>query len=95
MTVEEVLAELKNMVSDLTASGFTAVDSGMMEKLDKFAAAAGKLDMKEGKRLIKNLSKTMKAIQKGKSQTESGSVRLTALDFYVKKHSPKGIVEEL
>ena len=95
MTVEELLAELKNIVASLTASGFTTIDSGMAERLDKFAVAAGKAGMKEGKRLVKNLSKTMKAIQKGKSKAESGSVRLTAIDFYVKKHTPRGIVEDL
>jgi hypothetical protein len=36
----------------------------------------------------------MKAIQEGKSKAESGNVRLTALDFYVKKHG-NGNTEDL
>jgi len=51
--------------------------------------------MKEGKRLIENLAGTVTAIQEGKSNADSGSVRLTALDFYLKKLSDNGIVEDL
>ena len=95
MTVEDLRAELEKVVSSLTTSGFDNIDSGISEKLDKFAASAKELDMKEGKRLIENLSETIKAIQEGKSKAESGGVRLTALDFYLKKHSDSGIVEDL
>ena len=95
MTVEELRAELEKIIISLTASGFNNIDSGITGKLDEFAIAAGKLDMKEGKRLIENLSETMKTIQEGKSKPESGGLRLTALDFYLKKHSDSGIVEDL
>lgn len=95
MTVEELRVELDNIILSLTTSGFNNIDSGVIEKLDKFAAAADELEMKEGKRLIENLSKTMKAIQEGQSKAESGGVRLTALDFYVKKISDSGTVEDL
>ena len=95
MTVEELRTELEKIISALTTSGFGNIDPGTVEKLDKFAVTAGELDMKEGKRLIENLVVTMKAIQEGKSQAESGSIRLTALDFYIKKHTDSGTVEDI
>jgi len=95
MTVEELRAELEKITLTLTDSGFDSIDSGVMEKLAKFAANAGELDMKEGKRLIENLVETIKAIQAGKSTADSGNVRLTALDFYLKKHSEGGAIEDL
>ena len=95
MTVEELRVELEKIISDLTSTGFTSIDSGILEKLEKFAAIADELDMNEGKRLIENLSGAMKAIQAGKSKVDSGTIRLTALDFYVKKLSGSGNIEDL
>ena len=95
MTVEELRSELGNTLSNLADADFGNIDTAVMEKLDEFAAAAGELNMKEGKRLIENLSKTMKAIQEGTSNASSGNLRLTALDFYLKKHSAGGTVEDL
>ena len=87
MTVEELKTELEKIISSLTSSGFGSIDSALVEKLEKFAAVAGELGMKEGKHLIGNLSGSMKAIQEGKSTAESGSIRLMALEFYTKKLS--------
>ena len=95
MTAEEFRTELEKTISSLTASGFGSIDSGTMEKLDNLAVAAGELGMREGKHLIENLSGAMKAIQEGKSKAESGSVRLTALDFYFQKLSGGDSIEEL
>ena len=95
MTVEELRLELEKTISGLTSSGFGTIDSTAVEKLDKFSVMAGELGMKEGKHLIENLSGAMKAIQEGKSKAESGSIRLTALDFYVKKLSGGGNIEDL
>ena len=95
MTVEELKIELEKVVSGLTASGFESIDSGIVAKLDKFAVTAEELGMKEGKHLIRNLSGVMKAIEEGKSTAESGNIRLTALDFYVKKLSGGGNIEFL
>jgi polyhydroxyalkanoate synthesis regulator phasin len=95
MTVEELRAELENIVPDITNLGFNNIDSGIVEKLNNCAVAAGELNMKEGKHLIENLLEAMNAIQEGKSKAESGSLRLTALDFYLKKHSDSGDVEDL
>ena len=95
MTVEELKTELEGIVSGLSATGFGSMDSGIPAKAEKLAAAAGELNMKEGKRLIENLLNSIKAIQEGKSKAESGDVRLTALDFYVKKLSDYGNIEDL
>ena len=96
MTVEELRIGLEEIVLGLTASGFDNIDIGAIEKLDKFAASAEQLGMKEGKRLIENLSGTMKAIQEGKSGAGSGEIRLMALDFYAKKLSAdSGKLEDL
>ena len=95
MTVEELRTELEKIVSALFSSGFVGVDSETMEKLDKFALSAEELGMNEGKHLIENLIDVIKAIQEGTSKAESGTVRLTALDFYIKKLSGGGNIEDL
>jgi len=89
MTIEEetLKTELEKIIAALTSLGFDSIDSGTVEKLDKLAVVAGELGMKTGKQLVENLSGAMKAIQEGKSQAESGNIRLTALDFYIKKLS--------
>jgi hypothetical protein len=94
MTVEELCSELETIVSKLNTAGFGDIDPGLVEKLDNFSVAAGDLGMKEGKHLLENLSGAMKAIKDGKSSADSGSVRLTTLDFYVKKIAG-GNTEEL
>ena len=95
MTVEEFHDELEKTISGLTNSGFTNIDTETIEKLHKFAAVAGELELNEGKKLINNLSDTIKAIQEGRSTADSGNLRLTALDFYLKKYPAGGTVEEL
>ena len=95
MIVGELRTELTTIISALTSSGFENIDSGIVEKLDKIAAAAGESDMKEGKRLIENLSAAMKAIKEGSSKAESGNVRLTALDFYLKNLTDSEHTEDL
>jgi hypothetical protein len=94
MTVEELRRELETTVSNLNSSGFGFIDVGIIEKLDKFGAEAEEQGMKEGKHLIENLSSIMKSIKEGKSKAESGTLRLTALDFYVKKIAG-GQIEDL
>ena len=91
MTVEELKTELEKIISGLSSSGFGNVDSGIVEKLEKLAVTAGELEMNEGKRLIENLASTMKSIKEGQTKADSGNVRLTALDFYVKKLAGGGI----
>jgi len=95
MTVEEFRTELEKIVSDLTSSGFSSINTEKVENLNKIAVSAAELGLKEGKHLLENLSGAMKAIQDGKSSAESGSLRLTALDFYAKKLSGSGNIEDL
>ena len=95
MTVEDLRTELEKIIAHLSASGFDNIDTETVEKLNKLTDAADELGMKEGKHLIRNLSVVMKAIQEGKSKAGSGNLRLTALDFYVKKLSGNGNIEDL
>ena len=95
MAFEEIRTELETIISALSSSGFDSIDAETIEKLEKLAASVEALNMKEGKRLIDNLAEVMKAIKEGKSQSDSGSLRLMALDFYVKKLSDGANTEEL
>ena len=67
----------------------------MVEKINKLAADANALGLKGGNQLLENLSGAMIAIKEGKSKVESGNVRLTVLDFYVKKLPNEENIEEL
>ena len=95
MTVDELRTELEMIISSLTSSGFENVASETIEKLDKLAVVAGEDGMKEGKRLMENLSGTIKAIKEGTSRAESGSVRLTALGFYTKNLPNSENIEDI
>ena len=95
MDVEELRIELETIVLNLASSGFENIDSGTTGKLDVLAAAAGEIGMNEGKRLIKNLSGAINDIKAGKSKTESGNVRLTALEFYIKNLAASEHTEDL
>ena len=95
MSVKELWEELEQIIAALASSGFAGIDGETIAKMDKCAASAAELNMKEGKRLIENLSDIMKAIVEGKSNDDSGFLRLTALDFYLKKHLPTESVEDL
>ena len=94
MTVEELKTELEKIISSLTLTGFGNIDSGITEKLNELTVVAGKLNMKEGKRLTGNLVNAMKSAREGESRTKSCNVRLMALDFYVKKLSNVGNIED-
>ena len=95
MTVEELRTELGSIISSLTSSGFDNVDSGLMDKLEKLAFDTGESGMKEGRRLLENLSKAIKAIQEGTSKAESGNIRLTALGFYLKNLPNSENIEDI
>jgi len=95
MTIEELRTELGTIISSLTSSGFNNFDSTTVEKIDKLILVSGESGMKEVKRLLENLSGAIKAIQEGKSQAESGTVRLTALDFYLKNLPASENIEDL
>ena len=95
MTIEDLRTELEKLIITLTSSGFDSIDPEIIKTLSKYSETAGELNMKEGKHLIENLLGAMIAISEGKSKAESGNVRLTALDFYVKKLSGSGNIEDL
>ena len=95
MTVEELRIELEKIVAGLNASGFSAVNAGVLEKLEQLSASAVDQGMNEGKHLINNLINVIKSIREGKSKPESGNIRLIALEFYLLKLSGNGETEEL
>jgi hypothetical protein len=95
MKIEDFRTELATMISSLTSSGFNNTDPDIIKKIDKLIAATGESDMKEAKRLLENLSGAIKAIKEGKSQAESGTVRLTALDFYLKNLPASENIEDI
>ncbi|MDR0402147.1 MAG: hypothetical protein LBH35_01000 [Treponema sp.] len=85
MTIEELCGKLVRVVSELPASGFDAVSDDVVAELDGCASAAGTTGAHEGKKLIENLVSVLKTRKEGGSSDDSVSIRLTALDFYVKK----------
>jgi len=95
MTVEELLRTLEKMSSELASSGFENVDPKTMEKLREIALKAGELQMKEGKHLTENVISCIKAIQDGRSKIQSGYLRLTALDFYLKNFPESDFIEDI
>jgi hypothetical protein len=95
MTIEELRTDLDNIISGLTSSGFKNIDSKILEKINSLIPAAGGSGMREVKRLLENLSVSIKAIQEGKSPIESGTVRLTALDFYLKNLPDSESIEDI
>jgi hypothetical protein len=82
-TVENLQKELESCLGSINSAGLDNVDPQNIEKLDKLAAAADSLGMKQGKQLVDNLVSVLKALKEGKSTANSVSVRLTALDFYL------------
>jgi len=95
MTIDILKTELEKTVNDFASAGFGSVAPAMLAKLDELSALAGDLNMKEGKRLIVNLSSAIKDKKEEKSRIESCNVRLEALDFYVKKLSAHTNIEDL
>jgi hypothetical protein len=85
MTVEELCEKLDTLLSGLNTSGFGSVDDGVLANLAAYSSEAGGLGMKAAKQLIDNLGEVLKTRKEGGSSDESVSIRLTALDFYIKK----------
>jgi hypothetical protein len=93
-TVESLQKELESCVNSINSAGLGSLDAQNIEKLDKMSAAAAELGMNQGKKLIDNLSAVIKSYKEGNSKEESVSVRLTAIDFYL-KNTLGGDIEEL
>jgi hypothetical protein len=85
MTIEELCGKLISLVSSLPASGFDTISDSVIAELDSCASAADAAGAHEGKKLVENLVSVLKTRKQGDSTDESVSIRLTALDFYVKK----------
>ncbi|MCL2705525.1 MAG: hypothetical protein FWE72_04865 [Spirochaetaceae bacterium] len=95
---KQLCQELDTIISDINASGLSKITPVTMEKLEKVSAEAAELGMKAGKGLIDNFITVLKSFQAGKSNEDSVSLRLTALDFYKKNvldNSSDSNVEEL
>jgi hypothetical protein len=94
MTIEELCGKLTSLVASLPASGFDTISDSVIAELDTYVSAADSAGVHEGKKLIENLAAVLKTRKQGGSTDESVSIRLTALDFYVKKLQ-SGSTEEL
>jgi hypothetical protein len=93
-TVETLQKELEKCVNSINSTGPGSMDLQNIEKLDKMSIAAAELGMKQGKQLIDNLSAVIKSYKEGNSKEDSVSIRLTAIDFYL-KNTLGGDIEEL
>jgi hypothetical protein len=85
MTIEELCEKLVGLTASLPASDYDKTSDDVIAELDVYASAANNAGANEGKKLIENLASVLKTRKQGGSTDESVSIRLTALDFYVKK----------
>ena len=83
-TVESLQKELENCINSINSAGLGSLDVKNIETLEKISAAAAGMGMNQGKKLVDNLSTVLKSFKEGKSPEESVSIRMTALDFYLK-----------
>ncbi|MDR2186344.1 MAG: hypothetical protein LBO80_11875 [Treponema sp.] len=94
--IETIRGELEQVLSDINASGYANVEAGILDRLNTISATAEKLGMKNGKKLIDNLSDVLKSFKEGKSEEKSVALRFTALEFYNNNiKAETGEVEEL
>ena len=84
-TIEKLCQELDSILSTINTSGIKNINSGIIDQIEKTSSAAEKLGMQAGKKLIDNLVTSLKSFKEGKSDENSVSVRITALEFYEKK----------
>jgi hypothetical protein len=85
MTIEELCGKLTSLAASLPASGFDTTSDSVIAELDTYVSAADGVGAHEGKKLIENLVSVLKTRKQGGSTDESVTIRLTALDFYIKK----------
>ncbi|MDR1588117.1 MAG: hypothetical protein LBS57_11725 [Treponema sp.] len=93
-TVENLQKELETCIGSINSAGLSSPDPQNTEKLDKMSAAAASLGMNQAKKLIDNLSTVLKSFKDGAAKEESVTVRLTALEFYL-KNTAGGPTEDL
>ena len=94
-TVENLQKELENCIKSINSAGLGSLDAKNIEVLDKLSAAAAGLGMNQGKKLIDNLSTVLKSFKEGKSKEDSVSIRMTAMEFYLKNTQGDSSTEEL
>ena len=88
-TVENVCKEVVKVLADFNAKG---ADDSVKARLEKLSSSAETLGMKSGKKLIDNF---LTALKEGKT-AESLTVRVTALEFYIKNViSSQGAIEDI
>jgi hypothetical protein len=85
MTVDELETKLDAVLKEMPASSFDAVADTVIADLEACTGQAGELGIKSGKQLLENLVTALKIRKTGGNTDESVQIRLTALDFYVKK----------
>jgi hypothetical protein len=85
MTIDEVHTKLDALLKGFPASGFDAVADTVVADLSSCSAQATDLGMTNGQKVINNLVEALKTRKTGGNTDESVQLRLTALDFYVKK----------
>jgi archaellum biogenesis ATPase FlaH len=83
-SIKNLCQELDAILAGLNSSSFDKATPAVMENLEKISLEATEVGMKSGKGLIDNFIEVLKSFQAGKSNEDSVSLRLTALDFYVK-----------
>ncbi|MDR2371063.1 MAG: hypothetical protein LBD71_06255 [Treponema sp.] len=93
-TIENLQKELEACVGSINSAGLGNLDPQNIEKLDKISAAASSLGMGQGKKLVDNLVTVLKSFKDGSAKEESVTIRLTALEFYLKNTSG-GATEDL
>ena len=94
-TVEGFRKELENCITSINSAGLASLDAKNIENLEKISAAAAGFGMNQGKKLVDNLLTVLKSFKEGKSNENSVSLRMTAIDFYLKNTQGGGSTEEL
>ena len=84
-TIGTLCQEMESILSGINAAGLKNMDPGVIDKIEKIGQTAEKFLMKTGKKLCDNLVASLKSFQEGKSDENSVTLRMTAIDFYIKK----------
>jgi len=92
---EKIHSELEACLKKINSAKLGSLDQAVIDTLDKISAGATGLGMDQGKKLIDNLSAVLKNFKEGKSNEDSVSLRLTAIEFYLKNTRGEASTEEI